>query len=99
MKEQVRPIYFELQGYLSQAPEREIGVIYEREVWTQYNQSIAELENVTSKAYDRYKIKPYPSHTGKECITVQAYRTVLGGLISRLHGEYFHEEPSPINNK
>lgn len=94
MKE-VKPIYFELQGYLSQAPEREKGVIFEREVWEQYNQTVDELEQITGKKYDRYKLRPTNEYN-KPAITVQAYRTILGGIISRLHGEYFPDEMSPI---
>jgi hypothetical protein len=99
MKDQVRPIYFELQGYLSQAPEREKGYILEKEVWNQYNQTIDELEKITSKKYDRYKIHPemiMSFGVQKPAITTQAYRTILGGFISRLHGEYFPDEKSPI---
>jgi hypothetical protein len=95
MKE-VKPIYFELQGYLAQAPEREQGVIFEREVWVQHNQTIEELENITGKKYDRYKLQPGGNYQRGPGITVQAYRTILGGLISRLHGEYFPDEVSPI---
>ena len=97
MKE-VKPIYFELQGYLSQAPEREHGVIFEKEVWQQYNQAIEELEAVTNKKFGRYKMHPGGSYQRGPGITVQAYRTILGGLISRLHGEYFTDEASPIRN-
>lgn len=99
MKDKIRPIYFELQGYLSQAPEREKGLIFEEQVWIQHNQSIDELEQITSKKYDRYRIKPARINLNgvmRIQITVQAYRTVLGGLISRLHGEYFPDEISPL---
>lgn len=99
MKNKVKPIYFELQGYLSQAPDREKGLIFEKQVWTQHNQTIDELEEITSKKYTRYRINPDVRGTaGRLGITVQGYRTTLGGLISRLHGEYFPDEASPINN-
>lgn len=99
MKDKVKPIYFELQGYLSQAPEREKGLIFEKEVWTQHNKTIGELEEITGKKYDRYRINPESTDWNgvmRQCITCQAYRTILGGLISRLHGEYFPDEISPI---
>ncbi len=99
MKNEIRPIYFELQGYLSQAPEREVGVIYEEQVWQQHNLAIDELEKITSKDYSRYRLTteaPNVNGVTRKRITVQGYRTILGGLISRLHGEYFHEDPSPI---
>ncbi len=95
MKDKIRPIYFELQGYLSQAPEREIGAIYEDRVWNQHNKVIDELEETSGKKYDRYRLSPTAPH-GRLMITTQVYRTVLGGLISRLHGEYFPDDSSPI---
>lgn len=100
MKDSIRPIYFELQGYLSQAPGREKGLIFEKETWIQYNQSVDELEKITSKDYNRYRIRPDATNwngTMRQNITTQAYRTMLGGLISRLHGEYFPDEKSPIS--
>ncbi len=95
MKNDVRPIYFELQGYLSQAPQREMGAIFDERVWNQHNETIKELEAVTGKTYDKYKITP-ERWGDKLRVTVQVYRTILGGLISRLHGEYFPDELSPI---
>ena len=35
-KEAIRPIYSELQGYLSQAPEKPIYEIYNQKIWEQY---------------------------------------------------------------
>jgi hypothetical protein len=95
MKDRVRPVYFELQGYLSQAPERERGIIYEEQVWNQHNQTVEELEEITKKSYGRYKMIPSQKPLGLG-VTTQAYRTTLGGLISRLHAEYFHDDASPI---
>lgn len=99
MKDKIKPIYFELQGYLSQAPEREKGLIFEEQLWIQHNKTIDELESISSKDYSRYRIVPEVidwNGAKKGRITPQAYRTVLGGLISRLHGEYFPDETSPI---
>jgi hypothetical protein len=96
MKDKVRPIYFELQGYLSQAPAQKDNVIFESQVWIQHNITIDELETVTSKKYERYRLHPESSQYGSDAISIQAYRTILGGLISRLHGEYFPDEVSPI---
>ena len=100
MKDKIRPIYFELQGYLSQAPTRESGLIFEDRVWNQHNQTVDELEEISSKKYTRYRINPNVINwngVNRPCITSQVYRTILGGLISRLHGEYFPDETSPIN--
>ena len=99
MKDKIRPIYFELQGYLSQAPEKG-GLIFDNQLWIQYNQTIDELEKITSKKYDRYIIHPETKDFLKEpkqVIAIQVYRTILGGLISRLHGEYFSDEQPPFS--
>jgi len=93
IKDNVRPIYFELQGYLSQAPKRE-GFIREIQVWEQYNKSIDELEKVSSIDYGRYKIIP-EGNSDDRYISVQSYRTLLGGLIHRIYGQYFPEEAAP----
>lgn len=95
MKDKVRPIYFEFQGYLSQAPELNISSIFENRVWEQHNLLITELQETTGKNYDRYRLHP-EALVGRMRIPTQVYRTILGGLISRLHGEYFPDELSPI---
>lgn len=100
MKEQVHPIYSELQGYLSQAPAGDKGLIFESSIWEQYNQTIDELNNVTGKNYDRYKVEVRSINwrgTIRLVINSQSYRIKLGGLIFRLHGEYFSDEPPPFS--
>jgi hypothetical protein len=97
-KEKVKPIYYELQGYLSQAPSAGKGIIFTQEIWLQHNQTIDELEKVTSSDYGRYRMRPKNTDwngTWREVIDAQVYRTILGGLIARLHGEYFPDEKLP----
>jgi len=100
MKEKVRPIYSELQGYLSQAPKKNKGLIFESSMWEQHNQTIDELNNITGKNYDRYKVEVKSidwNRTMRRVIYSQSYRTKLSGLILRLHGEYFSDEPPPFS--
>lgn len=100
MKEQVRPIYSELQGYLSQAPAGDEGLIFESSIWEQYNQTINELNTVTGENYDRYKVEVRSidwNGTMKRVIDSRSFRMKLGGLISRLHGKYFSDEPPPFS--
>ena len=100
-KEKVKPIYSELQGYLSQAPkespERPNAVTGDKLVWTQYNLTIDELNNVSGENYDRFKIQPKPNVRGSIYMGIIAYRSKLGGLISRLHAEYFSDEQAPLS--
>lgn len=101
MKEQIRPIYSELQGYLSQAPARDKGLIFESSIWEQHNQAIDELNTVTGKDYDRFKLELRSidwNGTMRRVIDSQSYRMKLSGLISRLHAEYFFDEPPPFSD-
>lgn len=103
MKEKIRPIYFELQGYLSQAPELKNPAdrTEDKTLWDQVNNTINELNTVSGKNYDNFKLNPVfinqrgliPHHA----IKISAYRLKLGGLIARLHGEYFSDEPAPFS--
>lgn len=98
MKEIIRPIYSALQGYLSQAPDSQSGsYFFENEIWDLYNATIDELNTISGKDYTVYKINPkYPEREGEGVVNVSDYRTKLGGLIARLHGEYFSNEQAPF---
>jgi len=98
-KEKIRPIYSELQGYLSQAPNNEqYYTLYSPKVWGLVNQGIDELISVSGEDYDRFKIVSKTGRQeGQECVELDTYRTSLGGLISRLHGKYFSDEPAPFS--
>ncbi|KKT77084.1 MAG: hypothetical protein UW73_C0028G0009 [Microgenomates group bacterium GW2011_GWB1_44_8] len=103
MKEKIRPIYSELQGYLAQAPKLEnpLDRSSDKTLWTQVNNTINELNGVSAKNYDSFKLDPefmdqrgmIPHHY----IKISAYRMKLGGLIARLHAEYFSDEPAPFS--
>ena len=85
-KEKLRPIYVELQGYLSQAPDSEkAGVIYDEPVWEQYNNTIEELKGVSEHKYDKFKVVPTAGGSGFTRVNVINCRNKLAGLISRLH--------------
>jgi len=93
-KEEVRPIYSELQGCLSQAPpgKGKNGVSREvsDDIVNHFNHLIDELKNVSNKDYNRFELR-----TGG-FTTSSTYRTKLSGLISRLHGQYFSDEVAPV---
>ena len=97
-KEEVRPIYAELQGYLFQAPKtNKINGIYDSNLWEHANQAIEELSKVSGKDYSRFKMTPKRRQSGRLCIDTDTYRAKIGGLISRLHAEYFSDEPDPFS--
>jgi len=101
MKEKIRPIYEELQGYLSQTPlpKEPYDSSDDSSLWEQYNQAIEELNNISGKNYDRFRITPLSGGDGYTFIRLLVYRNKLGGLISRLYGEYFSGEPAPFSGK
>jgi hypothetical protein len=101
MKNKIRPIYSQLQGYLSQAPKGDVPMFHDDDaISNQYNQTIDELNEITSKDYGRFKVKSNPDNYGdvrSSYIVPLSYRTNISGLISRLHGEYFSDEPPPFS--
>jgi hypothetical protein len=97
IKQDVRPIYSELQGYLREAPEGKTSTTSDETIWGQFNQTIEELNQETKKNFDKFKVTNIQRGTyGNLFIQVSEYRTKLGGLIARLHGTYFYDEPAPF---
>ncbi len=97
MREKVAPIYSELQGYLAQAPDKD-KEIFSAAVWDRYNKTIIELNEVSGKNYDGYCVQPRKwAHSIKPCVDTIDYRTKLGGLIARLHREFFSNEAAPFS--
>lgn len=99
MKDKIRPIYSELQGYLSQVPPPSSDNTWfrDRTLWTQVNALVDELNLVTQKDYSRFKIHP-DAGAKEEFMYYSAYRSNLGGLIARLHAEYFINEEPPFRS-
>jgi len=103
MKDKIRPIYSELQGYLTEAPDVKSNgeVLYDKPAfWNQYNSTIDELNKIADQDYNRYKIEtvtvPWQTRS-RQAMDIQTYRTKLGGLISRLYGTYFSDEAPPFS--
>ena len=98
LKEKIRPIYSELQGYLSQAPEIKDanGHSYDFSLIDQYNETIDELSDISNKDYNRFRIeeKEIINRNTGNFFRISTYRNKLGGLIAKLHGEYFSDEPA-----
>ncbi len=102
MKEEVRPIYNELQGYLSQAPNKETQIA-DSSIGEQYNKTIEELNAITGRNYNRFKVDVQNTNipgvwaNRRQIVSTQSYRTNLSGLISRLYSEYFLDEKPPFS--
>lgn len=99
LKAKIRPIYKELQGYLSQIPlpEKPYDAITTPAVWEQFNSTIDELNTCSEKNYDKFKISAVYREEGYQQINLVDYRQKLGGLISRLQAEFFSDEPEPFS--
>ena len=93
-KDNLRPLYSELQGLLSQAPKAEwLGKVEHLKVpkliLDHYNECVNNLINFTQDDhYARFFVEDdIPS----------IYRTKLSGLILRLYGKYFSDEQAPFS--
>ncbi len=95
---ELRAIYSQLRGYLAGAPEADEYSISEESIWIQYNAAVNSLKEITGKGYNQFSMQPkQDEHSTRPSIINMTYRSSLNGLISRLHGEYFHDEPNPLD--
>lgn len=97
-KTQIKAIYYELQGYLSQTPKpkQSSDIFASDDPWCQYNQVVDELAKISGEDYERFIIKPQ-TEGGYNIVHLTTYRQILGGLINRLHGVYFSNENMPFS--
>ncbi len=95
IKKEVRPLYLELQGYLSQSPEikHPSDGMSDKSIWEQYNSTVVLISKATGEEYTRFSIHPAGS---SEFVRIAPYRQRLGGIINYLHGKYFSGEPAPF---
>ena len=96
--EKIKPLYGELQGYLSQVPvPKEPGEIaIDASVWNQYNHSVDLLNEISEEDFSRFKIQPSKGVYG-EYIPILWFRLKLAGLILHLHRKYFSDEQAPFS--
>ncbi len=101
-KDDLKALYGEFVGYLSQTPnvpeDKPQISMYDDAVWDQYNNAVLKLCGITEKDYKEFLITPNTGQVGN-FIRINTYRHKLGGLISRLHAEYFSELPEPFSGK
>lgn len=95
-KQAIRPIYSELQGYLTQVPAGEIALYIDEALSKQYNAAVQELKGLTDEDYDRFTLQPERDNHPNLVISKYLYRQKLAGLIARLYGEYFSDEVAPF---
>ena len=96
---EIKSLYAEFMGYLSQTPlEKDKSAIYQEQIWEQYNKAVKHLSEITGKDYSGFFIKIEQGNIGN-FIRTNVFRTLLGGLISKLHAEYFDTLPEPFSGK
>ena len=94
----VQAIYQELQGYLAQIPppkEAHITIDFDP-IGNQVNTAIDELNQVTGNDYAKFRIIPQCSDYGYRFVNITGLRSMIGGLIDRLHAEFFSKEARPF---
>ncbi|MCP4261932.1 MAG: hypothetical protein GY774_31185 [Planctomycetes bacterium] len=92
-KEKIRPIYSQLQVFLSRSPKVKYTdeYIHNSTLWEQYNSTIDKLNNFSGRHYEYFKVHPITAG-GMKYMKLAKYRRKLLGLISELHVEFFSDE-------
>jgi len=100
IQEELRPVYQELQGILSQTPQPSQPMqeaFTDSSTWTQVNGAITEVIKITGNAdYERMKIIPQ-ERVGSGFVMIYTFRLKLGSIIDRLHAKYYAEEVRPFS--
>ncbi len=102
MKEEIRPLYSELQGCLKSLSHlSENSVIKTAQDWDNFNKTIDELIELTGEDYTRFKLKPsIPAQNAfgqAAFIKVNNFKIQASNLISRIYGKYFADEKNPLD--
>jgi hypothetical protein len=103
-KEKIKPLYKEFVGYLSYAPIPQSSHDYflGQSLWEDYNKAVDLLIDISGeKDYGRFRIvaltdNPFVT-SRRPFVYVNTYREKIAGLVSRLHGQYFADEPFPLS--
>jgi len=87
---EIKPIYQELQSILSQMPKPDspFASMRQEDILPQIDSAIDRINVISGKDYSEYKITDNPQNQN---VSIVKIRTKLGGLIDKLHGEYFTE--------
>jgi len=102
-RDQIKPIYQELQGYLQSIPtiSDPFANTNDHGMWKRYNQSIEELNKIVvsdGKDYSKFLIEPIVNANGGSFIRLLNLKNSIGGLVDRIHGDYFTDESRPFTN-
>jgi hypothetical protein len=96
--DKIKSLYAEFKGYLNEAPTiKERPAIHHEQIWEQYNNSVMRLSEISGSDYSNFLIKVERGEYDNFIIT-EVYRSKLGGLISKLHAEYFETSSEPFGS-
>ena len=97
-KQKIRSLFFEFQGYLSQTPipKHTSDIFSHNSSWERYNSAVKELSSITGEDHSRFQVQP-KMQDGFQIVCIETYRQALGGLINRLHCQYFSDEQAPFS--
>lgn len=103
MKEEIRPLYLELQGYLKQLSKNVNNIIKTEETWNNYHSVIDELNSLTGEDYNKFKLKINYINSNSfgnpyNYVNSDNFRFQLGGLIQKIYGSYFQDEKNPTDD-
>ena len=96
MKEKIRPLYLELQGYLDQLTKAGVALIRTEGTWDNYHSAIDEINDITHDNYNKFKLKIKQLHNGDSYVDSDNFRIQIGGLILKLYGKHFSDEKNPL---
>lgn len=94
----IRPIYSELKGILSQAPNVD-KYLYSQEkaLWERFNSLLNKLSVLTKdESYKEFILEPNMVNRFPN-LSAAVYRGKVSGLISRLYGTFFTQELEPFS--
>jgi len=104
MQEKIRPIYLQLQGYLNQLPKSEdkYADVETKQTWEGYHRVIDNLSEILGENLDDFKLEIKSGggdsfQSRYNYVNLNNFRFQLGGLISRLYGQYFSDERNPLD--
>ncbi|MGH2613212.1 MAG: hypothetical protein ACRDFB_09240 [Rhabdochlamydiaceae bacterium] len=96
LKQEIKPIYEELQGYLAQC-QNENGYIWNSAIWNQIYNCIDQLNQITHNDFNRFKPIIIDDHQNEDHIEYHEYKSKLNALIMNLHGRYFQDDSTPFS--
>jgi hypothetical protein len=105
MKENIRPSYSQLQGYLNQLSQVKItnNSVKSSGMWESYHNTLGRLTEITHEEYNDFKLEIKTARMGLNddykynYVELDNFLFQLGGLITLLYGEYFFEERNPLD--